>query len=85
MTTSVISRNNSPALELSPNAERLLSARYYHRAGEVVEDFPALVRCVAGFLAAVEERHGGRAKVDEATQLFYDAIVMLRLLRARPS
>ena len=85
MTTTQTSLKASLPVQLSPNAERLLRERYYLRDGaEVVEDFPALARRVARFLAAVEEPYGGRAKVDEATQLFYDAITTLRLLPSSP-
>src|SRR5262249_61667069 len=50
--------------EPSPNAQRVLEARYLRRdaAGRVVEDFPGLCRRVATAVAAAEPAFGGEAE-----------------------
>jgi ribonucleotide reductase alpha subunit len=70
----------------SRNAEELLRARCYRRDenGEVSEDFPGLADRVASFLADAELEYGGRARVEEARELFRRLLLARRLLPSSP-
>ena len=77
---------NECGMKLSPNAEEILSARYYLRdtRGNVVEDFPKLVRRVASFLAGPKELFGGPRMVAKMQDVFYRQIITLRLVPSSP-
>ena len=65
--------------ELTPNARRVLQARYLRRdaAGHLIEDFEALCARVAGAVAGAEAAHGG--DVAATTRSFED--LLLRRVR----
>jgi ribonucleoside-diphosphate reductase alpha chain len=70
---------------LTPNALRVLEARYLERdaEGRVVESWEALCRRVASGVAAAEKEHGGDAERWE--RAFYDALVRREFLPNSPT
>lgn len=74
-------------MELSPNALKILEARYLRRdaGGQLVETPEGLCRRVAHHVAQAEARFGEAAEVGRWEEAFFEALVELDFLPNSPT